>query len=103
MNMGKYVFAYRGGGMSSTDAEREAAMAAWGAWFGKLGPAIVDPGNPFVGSSTVGPSGASESALTGYTVIDADSLDVASGLTEGCPVLGQGGSVDVYETVEVSL
>ncbi|HEX4483236.1 MAG TPA: hypothetical protein VH081_05570 [Solirubrobacteraceae bacterium] len=89
--------------MSSTDAEREAAMAAWGAWFGKLGPAIVDPGNPFVGSSTVGPSGASESALTGYTVIDADSLDVASGLTEGCPVLGQGGSVDVYETVEVSL
>jgi hypothetical protein len=89
--------------MAQTDEAREAAMAAWGAWFGKLGPAIVDPGNPFAGSSTVGPGGPAESALTGYTVVKADSLDAASGLADGCPVLGEGGSIDVYETVEVSL
>ena len=28
--MSKYLLAYRGGGMAETDAEREAAMAAWG-------------------------------------------------------------------------
>lgn len=101
--MGKYVFAYRGGGMAQTDEARQAAMAAWGAWFGKLGPAIVDPGNPFAGSTSVGGNGSAESALTGYTVVTADSLDAASDLAAGCPVLDEGGSIDVYETVEVSL
>jgi hypothetical protein len=36
-------------------------------------------------------------------VITADSLDAASALAEGCPVLSGGGSVDVYETIEVSM
>jgi hypothetical protein len=100
--MSKYVFAYRGGVMAPTEQEREAAMAAWGAWFGKLGPAIVDPGNPFGESTSVG-SGSAESGLTGYTVVQADSLDAASKLADGCPVLDGGGSIDVYEAVEVSM
>jgi hypothetical protein len=101
--MGKYVFAYNGGGTAQTDEGRQAAMAAWGAWFGKLGPAIVDPGNPFAGSTSVGGNGSPDSPLTGYTVVNADSLDAASDLADGCPVLGEGGSIDVYETIEVSL
>jgi hypothetical protein len=89
--------------MAQTDEAREAAMAAWGAWFGKIGPAIVDPGNPFAGSTSVGGNGSADSALTGYTIVKADSLDAAAALADGCPVLGEGGSIDVYETVEVSL
>lgn len=102
--MANFVFAYRGGGMATTDAEREAAMAAWGAWFGQLGPAIVEPGNPFGASTSVGAGGAggaASSELTGYTVVKADGLDAAGALAKGCPVLDQGGSVDVYETIEV--
>jgi hypothetical protein len=104
--MGNYLFAYRGGTMADTDEERQAAMQAWGAWFGKLGPAIVDPGNPFAGSTSVngnGAGGAPASQLTGYTVVKADGLDAASALADGCPVFNGGGSVDVYETIEVSL
>ena len=98
--MSNYLFAYRGGaGMATTDEEREAAMAAWGAWFGGLGDAIVDPGNPFGPSTTVGGNGASE--LSGYSVIKSDSLDAATKLVDGCPVLSSGGSVDVYETIPV--
>lgn len=104
--MGKYLLAYRGGKMAATDAEREAAMAAWGAWFGALGSAVVDPGNPFAGSSSVGGdgtvhNGGAPSALTGYTVVSADSLDAASALTKGCPIFDGGGAIDVYETIEV--
>ncbi|HEX3433039.1 MAG TPA: YciI family protein [Solirubrobacteraceae bacterium] len=104
--MGNYLFAYHGGMMADTDEQRQAAMQAWGAWFGKLGPAIVDPGNPFAGSTSVNGSGANgdaSSQLTGYTVVKAESLDAASALTEGCPVFEGGGSIDVYETIEVSM
>lgn len=104
--MGKYLFAYRGGMMADTEEQRQAAMQAWGAWFGKLGSAIVDPGNPFAGSTSVGANGSGgevASQLTGYSVIQADSLDAASTLAEGCPVFNGGGSVDVYETIEVSM
>ncbi len=101
--MAKYLLAYKGGGMADGDAEREAAMAAWGTWFGSLGPAVVDPGNPFGPSSTVaaggGVSNGAPSGLTGYTVLSADSLDAANELAKGCPILDAGGSVDVYETV----
>ena len=45
--MGKYVFAYTGGSMAETPAAQEAAMQAWGAWFGTLGSAVVEMGSPF--------------------------------------------------------
>lgn len=101
--MGSYLFAYRGGSMAETEEERQAVMAAWGAWFGQLGDAIVDPGNPFGPSTSIGAAGngSAGSALTGYSVIKSDSLDAAAELAKGCPVIGNGGSVDVYETIEV--
>jgi len=103
--MAKYLMAYHGGEMAQTDEQRAAVMAAWGAWFGALGSAIVDPGNPcgpamtVAGDGSIAPGGSS--ALTGYSVISADSLQAASELAKGCPVLGAGGSVEVYEVHEV--
>jgi hypothetical protein len=103
--MANYLLAYRGGGMASTEEERQAAMAAWGTWFGSLGEAIVDGGNPFGASTAVASDGsadgAASSGLTGYSVLRADSLAAAGELATGCPVLAAGGSVDVYETIEV--
>lgn len=103
--MAKYLLAYKGGGAPSSDAEREAVMAAWGKWFGELGPAIVDPGNPFSGSTAVTANGASSngapSGLTGYSVISANDLSTAAELAQGCPLLADGGTVEIYETHEV--
>ena len=87
--------------MAETDEERQAVMAAWGAWFGGLGDAVVDMGNPFAGSTSVGGDGSAGSGLTGYSVVKSDSLDGAAELAKGCPVLSGGGSVDVYETITV--
>jgi hypothetical protein len=96
--MAKFVLAYRGGGMAETEAEQEAVMQAWMGWFGSLGDAVVDGGNPFGASASVG-GGEAESALTGYSIIEAGSLDAATELAGGCPVLQSGGSVDVYEAM----
>ena len=103
--MAKYVYAYRGGSMPETDAEREASFAAWGAWLGGIGAAALDAGNPFGASSSLGPDGtvgaAGGSALGGYSIVSAESLGAATELARGCPVLAAGGSVDVYEVFEV--
>jgi len=97
--MGKYVLAYKGGGMAATEEERNAAMEKWGAWFGSLGSAVTDMGNPFGGSASVGNGG--PAGLTGYSIVTAGSLDDAVGIAEGCPILESGGSVDVYEALEM--
>lgn len=103
--MGNYLLAYRGGRMADTQAERDAQMAKWGAWFGELGDAVVDMGNPFAGSASVSSDGTvsdnAGSGLGGYSVLKADSLAVATELAKGSPVLSNGGSVDVYEAMAV--
>ena len=100
--MGKYVLAYQGGGMAETEEAQQASMAAWGAWFGSLGAAVVDGGAPFGQSAKVG-GGAAGSGLTGYSILDAADLAAAVKLAEGCPIINDGGSVDVYETIDVTM
>lgn len=96
--MAKFVLAYRGGAMAETEAEQQAVMHAWMGWFGALGASIIDGGNPFGASTTVGGDGSVATAgLTGYSILSADSLDDAAGLAKGCPILSSGGTVDVYE------
>jgi len=100
--MTKFVLAYTGGSMPETPEAQEAVMQAWISWFGELGPAIVDGGNPFGASTAVltdGSIGSASAGLTGYSVIEADSLDLAAKLAGGCPVLNAGGAVEVYEAL----
>jgi hypothetical protein len=97
---------YKGGGMAQSDAERDKIMAQWGQWFGGLGQALVDGGNPFSGqSSSISSDGSSKdgssSGLTGYSIIKADSLPAATIVAKGCPVLSSGGTIEVYETLQV--
>jgi hypothetical protein len=101
--MANYVLAYKGGSMAATEAERQAAMAAWGGWFASLGQAVVDAGNPFGASTSVSASGSSGQAggLSGYSILAADDLAAAAELAKGAPVVANGGSVEVYETIQV--
>jgi hypothetical protein len=98
--MAKYVLAYKGGNMAATDEEREAAMAAWAGFLGGLGDALVDAGNPFGLSASLG-NGGGAPALTGYSIISAGSLEEATAKAKGAPVLQGGGGVEVYETLEI--
>ena len=102
--MGKFVFAYTGGSTPSSAEEGAKVMAAWMAWFGDLGAAVLDGGNPFGASTAVGPNGATKAAtlgLGGYSIVSAASLDAAAALAKNCPVLVAGGTVEVYEAQEM--
>ena len=102
--MGKFVLTYLGGSMAATPAEQEAVMAKWGQWFGELGSAVTEVGNPF-GTSTAIRSdetrGDAKANASGYSVVSAESLEDAAALAKGCPILAVGGSVDIYEAIEM--
>jgi hypothetical protein len=105
--MAKFVLLYGGGGMPATEAEQAAVMQEWEAWYGRLGSAVVDGGNPFAPQATQIASNGSVGAVpaagkaSGYTIIAADSLDSAVALAKGCPILKANGQISVYETGEM--
>jgi len=102
--MSKFAFVYAGGAMAETPEAQQASMAAWTAWFSTLGDTIVDVGNPFGGSATISGAGVSESGrlgASGYSLVTANSLAEAVGLAKGCPIIADGGTVDVYEAIEM--
>jgi hypothetical protein len=102
--MANYLLTYHGeGGMPGTDEERAAVMAKWTAWFGQLGDAVVDGGNPTTRAKAISPDGSVMDATTsptGYSIIRADSLDQAVERARGCPVLEVGQVVLVTETID---
>ena len=105
--MAKYLFVYHGGGDNpETEEEIAAIMDAWGNWFGGMGSAVVDGGNPVGASSTVNSDGSvtddgGSNPATGYSLIEASDLDDAIAKAKGCPILAAGGSVELAEAIDM--
>jgi len=101
--MANYLLTYYGGGMPETAEENAQVMKAWTAWFGELGDALVDGGNPTSQSRAISPDGSvmdATMAPSGYSVIKADFLDDAVEMAKGCPVLKGGTMISVYQTFD---
>ena len=102
--MANYVLVYHGGSMPENPEEGARIVQAWTDWFGKLGGALVDGGNPASKTKTITASGAvsdDSDGPSGYSIISADSIDEAVEKAKGCPVLQGGASIQVVETFAV--
>jgi hypothetical protein len=93
--MSTYILAFRGRPDRMGGPEQE---AAWGRWFGEIGPRVVGSGSRLGRVTTVGKANA-EMVMTGYTLIEADSHEAAVEVANGCPGLTNGGAVEVGETI----
>jgi YCII-related domain len=93
--MASYVFSFRGQKDRTPTADDE---AAWGQWFQQIGGSITDFGNR-VGQTRTAGNGPSADVLSGYIVVNADSLEAATALAESCPGVRQGGGVEVGEVI----
>src|SRR6476646_7723525 len=102
--MAKYLLVYKGGSQPATPEEGAAVMTAWTTWFEQLGAAVADGGNPIGPSTTIASDGkvteGGAAGLTGYSILQADSLHLATVMAKGCPHLASGGTVEVYETFD---
>ena len=74
-------------------------MAAWGQWFESVADKTVDKGGRFSGGREISNAGTKDlplgmDSITGYTIINADSLDDAEKIAQGNPFIA---SIRVYE------
>ena len=109
--MPKFMMVYKGEetDMSEMTPEQGAeVMAKWGAWMGKVGSALVDVGTPFGAGHSIVDDGTTGTAvsLSGYSIVEAASIDAASGFADGNPYLSEGKgdyAIDIYELMPVPM
>jgi hypothetical protein len=101
--MPTYHLTYTGGSTPDNEEAAAAVMEAWNGWFADLGDAIVDGGHPLGPVQSIAPGGAVRDGgeVTGYSIIAADDLADAVAKAKGCPVLTDGGAVEVGECVDM--
>ncbi len=78
-------------------------MDAWNNWFEVIGDKLVDGGNPFGPGKEITHNGTKDlphdlTAITGYLIINAESMDEALKIARGCPIIT---SVRVYEAMSM--
>jgi hypothetical protein len=99
--MANFLLTYYGSSMPEGEAEAAEVTKAWTTWFGQLGDALVDGGNPTSQSKAISPDGSvmdATMAPSGYSIIKADDLESAVKAAQMCPVLAGGSSIVVSET-----
>ena len=104
--MAKYMYIYHGGGMPETPEEGAKVMAAWEAWYGKLGVNLVDGGGPVGQSYTVSADSVFDNGgpnpVSGYTVVDAPDLESALKWAAECPMVADGsGTAEVAPIMDM--
>lgn len=107
--MSRFMMIYKGEATDMADMTEEegaAVMAKWGVWMEKVGPALTDVGTPFGPGSSIVDDGSTGPVigLTGYSIVEADSLEHASALTDGHPYLSEGAgnySIEIFELMPV--
>ena len=95
--MASFVISFRSPLNSRPDASEE---AEWQRWFGELGGTVTDLGYRVGRVRALGSGERRGDALAGYVVIDADDLDKAVEVAQGCPGLRHGRGVEVGEAVK---
>jgi len=102
--MPKFIFAYHGGKKPESPEAGAALMARWNAWLTALGDAVVSPGNPVGKSKTVSATGVADNGgpdpLSGFSVMQADTIEAALEMAKSCPHL-EHGTIEVAEMMDM--
>jgi len=103
--MPQYVIVYLGGDQPSSPEEGKQHFLKYMEWLSSLGEAAVSPANPLKNTSTVSSDGTvtagSTTTMSGYTIVEADSMEAALSMAKACPFLDIGGSLEVSELAEM--
>ena len=107
--MGKFIVLYHAPASANQQMENaspeemQAGMQAWMKWAEACGSGLVDMGAPLANGQSVTTSGtvASDREVTGYSILQAESMEAAVAMLQGHPHLGwaEGCSIEVHESM----
>ena len=105
--MAQFMITYLGGDQPSSPEEGKKHFEKYKQWLASIGEAIVSPANPLKNTHTVNPDGThtagSRTSMSGYTVVEADSIEAALEIAKACPFLDINGSLEVSELMQMSM
>jgi len=103
--MKQFVLVYLGGNQPANEAEASKHFTKYVEWLTSLGDAVIVPTIPLKDTTTVSPDGTvregGSSAMSGFSIIKADSMQAALSIAQSCPFLEIGGSLEVSEMMQV--
>ena len=103
--MTQFVFVYLGGNQPSSPEESSKHFDKYLGWLKSLGDAVVTPTIPLKDTHTVSPDGTigvgGSSAMSGFSIIKAESMEAALSIARDCPFLEIGGSLEVSEMMQM--
>ena len=105
--MAKFIMVYLGGDQPASPEEGKQHFAKYKEWLASLGDAALSPANPLKNTTVVNPDGSHNSGgntgMSGYTIVEADSMEAALEMAKRCPFLEINGSLEVSELVQMSI
>lgn len=105
--MPKYLLIYHGKPDLQTPEDGQKHMEKWKAWSAGLGDAVVDPGLPVGMSKTITATGVEDhggsNPTSGMTVLQADTMEAAIKLAQGCPHLSGTGTIEIAEAMDMEM
>lgn len=103
--MSQFMITYIGGDQPSSPDEGRQHMAKYMEWLSSLGEAAISPMNPMGSTHTITPDGevseGSKISMSGYTVVEASSIEDAISMAKDCPFLNINGTLEVSELIQM--
>jgi len=89
--------------MKATPGQMQKGMDDWMGWANRTGKSLVDMGSPLGKTKRISSTGIADAHndMTGYSVVEADSLDGAAAIFRDHPHLkmGNGATIEIVEFV----
>ena len=103
--MKQFVIVYLGGEQPTNPEVASQHFEKYMQWLTSLGDSVVIPTIPLKDTTTVRSNGSiedgSSSAMSGFTIVKADSMMGALKIAQSCPFLEIGGSLEVSEMMQM--
>ena len=103
--MPQYMIIYLGGEQPSSLEESKQHKSKYMAWLSSLGDSAVSPANPIKNTSVVNSDGTvtlgSTTSMSGFSIIETDSMEAALLIAKSCPFLEIGGSLEVSKLTKM--
>jgi hypothetical protein len=90
----KFIFSYRHPADYTPGGLGNDGRAAWTTYFERIGPSVIDRGQPAFERTSIGTVGQTTN-LGGYSIVQADDLEAALALARGYPLVDRGGGVEI--------